>query len=515
MTTLATHRHAKSSQDFSTSNPNCIARACQIILQRTGIVIHNHRLDNLNQTLQIAQQRFAKPSCAAFLDILATCPADAPELTFLINQITVGESYFFRDEKQMAFLREQWLPATLAAKRKSGIRTLRLWSAGCSGGQELATLAILLRQGIPDLAQWNIHLQGTDIDTDALLQAMRGDYAQWSFRVTPTNIRDRFFEKHGNLWRIHDNLREMMNFSYLNLVDDSFPSVLNQTHAMDLILCRNVFIYFDRTTISQVLKKMVACLAKGGYLILGASDTILNQIPECTSITHDNQVYYRRQDPLFYPSPILTQNPSQNITPLQPFAEPTAASTGSTTQSPFANAAAANKPLPKPVVTEQQIIDLISTESWTEAIKLLEQLPDNCGKKSRLLQYKAQVLANLGYTEQTIDLCRQSIAIEATDKHVYLIQGLAFMELGKKKDAEASFRKALFLDRKFMECHFQLGLLLLAAGQTSAGNKNLKNALALTETSPSTWRVHHTSTTTFDHFAEILRAEISLYERNS
>lgn len=472
--------------------------ARQIILGRTGIVIQDYQQASLIETLNSTQEAFAIPSCTALLNQLQNCSPNAPEMEFLVTRITIGESYFFRDEEQIDFLRTVWLPKTIAAKRHEGSLTLRIWTAGCSSGQETVTLAILLQEAIPDLSQWHIHLLGTDINVTALQQAIAGIYSEWSFRTTPTWYKDRYFQPVDKEWRIRENLRAMMKFTYLNLIEDAYPTSLGQTHSMDLILCRNVFIYFDAPTIAHSTTRLAECLLPGGYLVLGVADMIQNKILGCIPHTHGRYLYYQREDPT-HPFKQPKIQPEVQFSPsLAPL---------------ITKANIQPKPPIRPDQAEEKIRAMMGKEAWTMALEAINKIPKNQQKTAKLLQYKAKILANLGQTESTITLCQSSLALESTDKHVYLILGLALLESNHITEAESAFRKALFLDRKFLECHFQLGLLLLQTNRATLGVKSLQNALDLAEKSPPHWLIHNASNTSIDHFAHILRAEISLYAK--
>ena len=266
----------------------------QLIRARTGIVVQDHQVENLYNTVATAMQRYGHSQSESFMESLRAADKNSPEMEFLIAGITVGESYFFRDTGQIDFLRDKYLPELIAKRAQTG-KYLRIWSAGCSDGQELYTLAFLLRDLIPDLENWRIHLLGTDINNETLTTCLRGHYREWSFRNTPQRIRDHYFHAHKDSYELHQDVQRMARFTYLNLAEDAFPSLLTDTNAMDLILCRNVFIYFDQATVEKVLQKFVQCLVPQGVLMLGASDLVANNVEGMALIQDKNAFYYRRQ----------------------------------------------------------------------------------------------------------------------------------------------------------------------------------------------------------------------------
>src|SRR5262245_20228366 len=151
----------------------------------------------------------------------------------LLYHLAIGETYFFRD---IDALRERVLPRLIARRRTDGSRTLRIWSAGCATGEEPYTIAILLCELIDDVEAWKITILGTDINLEAINFARRGLYTQWSVRsVLPENP---YLRPRGNRWQISDQIRRMVDFRYLNLIDNH----IGLANA-DLVVCRNVLYY--------------------------------------------------------------------------------------------------------------------------------------------------------------------------------------------------------------------------------------------------------------------------------
>lgn len=198
----------------------------------------------------------------------------AAEWQALIQLVTVPESYFFRDQGQFSLLRNYVIPELL--KRKSlnteGSRTLRIWSAGCSTGEEVYSLAILVNELIPEAHAWNIIIVGTDINQASLEQANSGIYPQWSFRSIDSTLWKRYFRQHQQDWKIDPTLRSKVTFQLGNLVQDDYPSFNSGMYDFDLILCRNVFIYFEAQAIAHVLNKFYNTLAPQGYLLTGHTE---------------------------------------------------------------------------------------------------------------------------------------------------------------------------------------------------------------------------------------------------
>jgi chemotaxis methyl-accepting protein methylase len=197
-------------------------------------------------------------------------PVARSERQLLNERLTTGESYFFRDAGQIELLAGTILPELIA--RRAARRRLRIWSAGCSTGEEAYTLAMLIDEIGPSLASWNIQIVASDINLDALDKARRGRYTAWSLRTTNATRKARYFEPCGSRWQIAPRLRDRVSFRALDLVRDRFPDPDAGLVEFDLILCRNVFIYLNEGAIRAVTAKFASAIVEGGYLVTGHSE---------------------------------------------------------------------------------------------------------------------------------------------------------------------------------------------------------------------------------------------------
>ncbi|MGI2901787.1 CheR family methyltransferase [Tolypothrix sp. VBCCA 56010] len=187
----------------------------------------------------------------------------------LVLLLTNLESYFFRDKEQFNLLRDRILPELI--QRQQNNKTLRICSAGCSTGEEPLSLAIVLKELIPYPEQWNLMILGVDINQEALKKAKQGIYTPWSLRSIDPEIMQRYFLHLNNQYYLDMQIKQMVKFKYLNLVKDSFPEH-NEMRDIDLIICRNVFIYFEASAIAKVLDKFHHILKPSGYLIAGHTE---------------------------------------------------------------------------------------------------------------------------------------------------------------------------------------------------------------------------------------------------
>jgi len=216
------------------------------------------------------------------------------EMSDLMDVLTTNETYFFREAFQLKAFTDEIIPELIEAKSKKGDRSLRIWSAGCSTGEEPYTIAmLLLESGL--LNGWRIEIIGTDISHRVLLQARKGVYGKSSFRATDTAYMDRFFREQDGSYCISDKVRELVTISQLNLFDHHRLALLGR---MDVVFCRNVIIYFDQPAKKRVVETFCQSLYPGGFLLLGHSESLMN-ISTLFTLRHlKNDMVYQKPLPV-------------------------------------------------------------------------------------------------------------------------------------------------------------------------------------------------------------------------
>jgi len=205
--------------------------------------------------------------------VFQLCYADAEgrEMQALANLITTNETYMFREYEQLEAFANCCLPEVLSAKQGRGEQRLRIWSAGCSSGEEAYTLAIILQEIFPQSQYWDCEIVASDIDQNMLAQGAAARYWWRSVREVPAEYLDKYFTKEGESYLVRPKIKSLVRFEHLNLHD---RMAMRAMRNFDFIFCRNVLIYFDDLSRKCAVDHFYNSLTRGGYIFLGHSESI-------------------------------------------------------------------------------------------------------------------------------------------------------------------------------------------------------------------------------------------------
>jgi len=195
------------------------------------------------------------------------------ELNTIAKHLSVGETYFFREKAAIDLFKEKIIPDFINqnSKQKS---SLNIWSAGCSSGEEPYTLAILLKELIPDLEKYKIKILASDINVNALNKAKTGKYTEWSFRETPEPIKSKYFRAENKHYFIKDEIRQMVDFEQVNLANLHSSQSRPLEEVFDIIFCRNVLMYFIPEVAKNITAYFYKALKSEGWLITSQVELI-------------------------------------------------------------------------------------------------------------------------------------------------------------------------------------------------------------------------------------------------
>lgn len=371
--------------------------------------------------------------------------ADRDSMTAFIELLTIGETFFFREPKHFEFIRDEVFPEIIP--HRSTHRPMRIWSAACSSGEEAYSLAMLAaQQGLED----RVRILATDISHDALRRARLGRYRKWSLRGEAEKRTRRFLSQEGDQYVVDPNLAKQIRFQFLNLATSPYPDVGNGTAQQDLILCRNVLIYFSPSMIKMVTRRLVECLADGGVLITASGDPPLDRDLPVELISNDRGFFYRslgvkhdntlaKPSRFFSPATTPPRNPQPPIDPVAPENRTNPAQSAPSPDPSVSSAAASNK---QSLASYLHDLKLLATKDVAQALK---QFP-------------------------------QAIAEHALSPELHYRYALLLFNSGRTEDAFYSVQRAVFLDRSLVDPHFLLGTIQQRRGNHAAAWRQFRNA---------------------------------------
>ena len=260
------------------------------IMRNTNIDFSEYRPQLLKRRVR---HRLHAAGCSNYWDYVALLNKDLREYDRLIETLTIKESYFFRDTKVFDILKNEITPQIVSQKQAEGAGMIRAWSCGTAHGQEAYSIAILLREALgSSIEDFDVRILATDIDKDALEKAPWGSYDRRALRKMAPHLRFKYFTRFQDGYVISDRVRVLVSFERHNIVS-GIPK-----RGMDLVLCRNLLIYFERELQEKVLRNLHSALNPGGFLVLGMTETLPEQIREQFEMVSLTERIYRKQSAL-------------------------------------------------------------------------------------------------------------------------------------------------------------------------------------------------------------------------
>jgi chemotaxis protein methyltransferase CheR len=249
-----------------------LVRIRDLVYQVAGIFHPDNKLRLLHDRCGRRMKELQTKSFRDYLDCLTNKPIRRTELVALLNEITIGETCFFRNQPQLDALRQVVIPKVLEAKAGLPIRRLRIWSAGCSTGEEPYTLSMLMLEDANNqLKNWAVEIAATDLNENSLAHAKNATYGAYSTRNLTPHYRQKYFSPAGEQLQVQPSVRSGINFSRLNLSEDARMTFMK---GFDVIFCCNVLIYFDLNSKRRVIQHFYNNLLPYGYLFMGHSESL-------------------------------------------------------------------------------------------------------------------------------------------------------------------------------------------------------------------------------------------------
>jgi chemotaxis protein methyltransferase CheR len=466
------------------------------IIAQIGLQFDDGKLGFLGETMQRRLDKLGRCS-DAYLGSLEQEPSNG-EISALAQELTVGETYFFRNNEQFRALAEVVLPERMRVLRASdggAPKILRLLSAGCASGEEPYSMAIVARETVTD-ASWKVVIRAVDLNPAALEKAARGRYSSWALRDTPPDIQAKWFRPDGRDMVLDETVRAAVNFEAANLASDD--PALWQTAAYDAIFCRNVLMYFAPEQMHAVIARIAQSLAPGGFLFLGHAET-LRGISDEFHLRHTHDTFYYERKEINHtgrrPIKIVPRSiagsafgaacngarvEARGEIRNEAWFDTIRAATervAALVRAPIAAAAPARPSAP--AFDLAPALDLLRRERFAEALDCVRAGPPEAERDPDVLLLEATLLAHSGQIVAAEDACLRLLLIDELNAGAHYVLALCREHSGHRDRAGEHDRVAAYLDPAFAMPRLHMGLLARHAGDRDAARRELAQALVL------------------------------------
>ena len=463
-------------------DPASPERFREAIARRFGLVFDDGKLGFLGDVLRRRTESRSTPVEVYLAELEAGVGSE--ETGLLAEELTVGETYFFRNGDQFRAFAEVVLAERMRANGST--RKLSLLSAGCSSGEEPFTLAMVARESAPN-PPWQVSIRAVDVNPAALRKAASGRFTSWALRDTPMEMQQQWFTPIGRDMMLIDEIRRAVQFDLRNLADPD--SDIWRPEAYDAIFCRNVIMYFTPAVQQAIIGRIANSLAPGGFLFLGHAETLRGLSQEFHLVhTHGTFYYQRKREgdeaparhyvdigalaPRVAPAPAAVDvgwyeaigKASRRIEVLARPAEPP-------------EPAAPEAPLPQ--WSLGVALDLLQRERFAEALDLIHEMPPEAGQDPDVLLLRAMLLVQGGKLPLAAEVCRVLLARDELNAGANYVLALCFEGANDRSAAMHHYRVASYLDPQFAMPQLHLGLLSRRSGDLHAARGELEQALEL------------------------------------
>ena len=437
-----------------------------LIARRSGIYIHAADRDTLKDHLLARMGRSGTTSFADYFRRLGSSLEEG-EFQELLDLITIRETYFFRDQAQFMALERYVLPELLKTRAGTG-EPLRIWSAGCSTGEEPYSIAMVLAESLAGAACPPPYILATDVSRGALEAARRGIYGERSLRSTPEPYRGRFFTREGETYILNAAIKGMVDFRPLNLMSTPYPTA--DGAGWDVIFCRNVTIYFKPESTKAVVRRFYEILGEGGYLFTGFSESLRYLSKDFLTVQVGGVFLYQRHtagcDRALKPSTRVGRRRRASVRALQraqglqaePTNEPEPASGGE---------------------VHSRARELVDAGLPDQAGQLLAPELEHSSPPKKALLLQAEILLNQGCAAEAAVLCEKVIRREPLSVAGHYLLGIIHRTLEEEDQAVEMFKRVVCLRPRHALARFHLGELYVRRNEREAARREYANAIRL------------------------------------
>lgn len=374
-----------------------------------------------------------------YLSYLVNSSDLSEDRQMLSDLLTTGETFFMRDPGQMELIQREILPKIISKNRYS--KKIKLWAPACSSGEEVYSLIILLEKVLPNADGWDIEIIGSDINPNFIERAKLAEYGNWAFRECGQDFKKKYFERIGDSWKLINRIKSRARFIVFDLVNGKLPDAKNHLIDVDLIVCRNLFIYMSLEAINKITDKLSACLAPSGVLITAHGELHAYRQSGLSVKIYPESLVYIRQEQQNMPQPMPFEL-SQIIQPVE---------------SAHINRQAKNPVIP--TVVELKLIPGLLKAAWR--------------------------LADQAKFDDALAIYREILARDPMLAELHYLHAIIAMEKGDIESAKEDLRKTLYLDPNYILAYLNLITIQIQENKLELAAKSCIQALRALESLPA------------------------------
>ena len=469
-----------------------------IVAGRLGLQYEDGKLDYLAEVACRRMELVGSARFESYLERLISSPNGSDEFRALAEQLTVNETFFFRNADNFRAFAEIVLPERIRANARE--KRLRILSAGCASGEEPYSLAVLVREGLSDLENWDVKIIGIDVNPAMLAKATQARYSAWSLRATSEDAKRRYFRADGRDFVLAPAIQKMVTFEERNLVDED--PLFWQSLACDVVFCRNVLMYFTPDKARDVVRRIGEALLPNGFFFLGHAETLRGLTQEFHLChTHDT-FYYRRRDaseavvatatwvgPSREPAedslPAVVESTASWVDVIQRASERIATLADGRSRSPGQDAPRTT-PAGQAAATAAPrtwdlglVLEAVRQERFADALELIGLLPPDSHEDPDALLLRAVLLTNNGRLDESEEVCSRLLAVDELNAGAHYLMALCREHASDSTGAIEHGQTAIYLDAGFAMPHLHLGIMAKRSGDAATAQRELGQALIL------------------------------------
>jgi chemotaxis protein methyltransferase CheR len=476
-----------------------VERFRALLAQRYGWQYDDSKLEQLEDVLRRRIEATTQTSYESYVERLLSSSFSVAEGQALAERLTVPETYFFRNDDHFRALAALVLPERL--RLRASEKRLRILSAGCASGEEAYSIAIQLRELMPELSSWDVSILGIDLNPVVLKKAREARYSTWSLRATSDERKHRWFHSEGSDFVVDPTVRQMVRFEERNLVSDD--AHFWRSLGCDVVFCRNVLMYFTAERMAAVVHSLHDALAPDGYLFLGHAETLRNVSQEFHLCHTHETFYYQRRGPgddvRSLPLVVRTTPTAAAVATTDAIESGTSAPWFDAIHSASARIASLTRggpptDAPRPMTTSDTpaqatsttrqwdlaaVLEAMAVENFAGALEQLRALPDDAHQDPDALLVRAVLLTHSGQLVDAEEMCARVLAQDALSAGAHYVLALCREHAGDIAGARERNQTAVYLDASFAMPRLHLGLLARRAGDVVTALRELGQAAIL------------------------------------